>query len=100
MLDVDFNVEENSDEIHAKIRKEIAEKKHEVKVIRSGETKIITNTDLVPGDIVYLQTGDKVPADVRIIEAEELKSKILDNSLDNTANKIDLLKSKNRNKSD
>ena len=35
-----------------------------------------------------------------MIEAEELKSKILDNSLDNTANKIDLLKSKNRNKSD
>ncbi|MCW4010089.1 MAG: cation-translocating P-type ATPase [Candidatus Bathyarchaeota archaeon] len=42
-------------------------------VIRDGkETKIPAN-QLVPGDIVLLYTGDKIPADGRLIEAHNLK---------------------------
>jgi len=42
-------------------------------VIRDGkETKIPAN-QLVPGDIMLLYTGDKVPADARLLEAHNLK---------------------------
>ena len=42
-------------------------------VIRSGEEQEIPARDLVPGDIILLQTGDRVPADCRLIEAVNLK---------------------------
>ena len=43
------------------------------KVIRDGETKIIESRDLVVGDIVVIETGDHVPADLRLIESVNLK---------------------------
>ncbi|OII72100.1 ATPase [Cryptosporidium ubiquitum] len=42
-------------------------------VIRSGIINIIPAYNLIPGDIVLLRTGDSVPADVRLIEATEIK---------------------------
>jgi len=44
----------------------------DVNVLRNGKEKIIDKKYLVPGDIVILQTGDIVPADLRIIEATNL----------------------------
>ncbi len=38
------------------------------KVVRNGKKEIISSEELVPGDIILLETGDKVPADARIIE--------------------------------
>lgn len=43
------------------------------KVVRDGEVTEIVSTDVVPGDIVVLDTGDIVPADMRFIEAVNLK---------------------------
>lgn len=43
------------------------------KVIRGGERKIIESRELVVGDIVEIETGDSVPADLRLIEAVNLK---------------------------
>lgn len=43
------------------------------KVIRDGEHKIIDSRDLVVGDIVEIETGDIIPADLRLIEAINLK---------------------------
>ena len=43
------------------------------KVIRDGETKIIESRELVVGDIVVIETGDNVPADLRLIESVNLK---------------------------
>lgn len=43
------------------------------KVIRNGEHKIIESRELVEGDIVEIETGDSVPADLRLIEAVNLK---------------------------
>lgn len=43
------------------------------KVIRGGKIKIISSEDLVPGDIVVFEQGDKVNADCRIIELENLE---------------------------
>ncbi|HSE35006.1 MAG TPA: HAD-IC family P-type ATPase, partial [Candidatus Paceibacterota bacterium] len=38
-------------------------------VIRDGERRIVDASELVPGDIVVMETGGNVPADLRIIEA-------------------------------
>ena len=42
-------------------------------VLRGGEKLRIESSALVPGDIVYLQAGDKVPADLRILECRDLQ---------------------------
>ena len=47
---------------------------HASKVIRNGKMEVIPSKQLVPGDIVILETGDYIPADLRIIEAINLKS--------------------------
>ncbi|XP_030377311.1 sodium/potassium-transporting ATPase subunit alpha [Scaptodrosophila lebanonensis] len=46
-------------------------------VIRGGEINTISAEDLVIGDIVEVKFGDRVPADIRILEAHGLK---VDNS--------------------
>ena len=43
------------------------------KVLRDGQTTEISSTEIVPGDIVVLDTGDIIPADMRLIEAVNLK---------------------------
>jgi len=45
----------------------------EAVVIRDGKKISISSIDLVPGDIVLLESGSKVPADMRLIEAKDLK---------------------------
>ncbi len=45
----------------------------EATVLRSGEKKKIPSSRLVPGDIIFLQSGDKVPADVRLFNIRELQ---------------------------
>lgn len=42
-------------------------------VVRDGKEEIIDAENLVPGDVVVLREGDKVPADARIISVNELK---------------------------
>lgn len=42
-------------------------------VLRDGGRKTVEVADLVPGDIVILQAGDRVPADMRILHARGLK---------------------------
>ena len=45
----------------------------EVKVLRKGKIKKISKGGLVPGDIVYIETGDMIPADGRLIDSTNLK---------------------------
>jgi Ca2+-transporting ATPase len=45
----------------------------EATVMRGGEKKRIAAVQLVPGDLVLLQSGDKVPADMRLIQTRELQ---------------------------
>lgn len=42
-------------------------------VLREGREMIISDTEIVPGDIIILDEGDKVPADARIINCQNLK---------------------------
>ncbi|WP_296127429.1 cation-translocating P-type ATPase [uncultured Anaerococcus sp.] len=45
----------------------------EATVIRDGKRGHVKAEDLVPGDIVILETGDIIPADMRLIETSNLK---------------------------
>lgn len=42
-------------------------------VLRDGEKKTLPATELVPGDIVFLASGDKVPADMRLLECRDMQ---------------------------
>ena len=42
-------------------------------VMRDGRRQEIDASELVPGDIVVLASGDKVPADLRLIELRNLR---------------------------
>jgi P-type Ca2+ transporter type 2C len=44
-----------------------------VKVVRDGQVREMSARDLVPGDIVKLETGSVVPADCRIVESVNLR---------------------------
>ena len=43
------------------------------KVVRNGKHEVIESRELVVGDIVEIETGDSVPADLRLIESVNLK---------------------------
>ena len=38
-----------------------------------GKTEVLDAWELVPGDVVLINDGDQVPADVRIVESSEVK---------------------------
>ena len=43
------------------------------KVKRNDKIIVINTKELVPGDIIYLESGETVPADIRILSCESLK---------------------------
>ncbi|MEM6159415.1 cation-transporting P-type ATPase [Erwinia sp. P6884] len=45
----------------------------ETVVIRSGTHETLPTTALVPGDVVVIRAGDRIPADLRVIEAHNLR---------------------------
>lgn len=44
-----------------------------VSVVRAGQNKSVNSVELVPGDIVYLEEGERIPADARVIEVDNLQ---------------------------
>lgn len=58
----------------------------EATVIRDGERFDVPARELVPGDLVYLEAGDNVPADLRIIDADNLR--IQESSLTGEADSV------------
>jgi Ca2+-transporting ATPase len=46
---------------------------HHCHVLRDGQSIHILANELVPGDIITLTTGDRVPADVRLVAAVDLE---------------------------
>jgi Ca2+-transporting ATPase len=46
----------------------------ETTVVRDGERQRIATHDIVPGDIVLVEAGDKIPADARVIEIANLQT--------------------------
>jgi len=68
----------------------------EARVIREGEASKVPSTDLVAGDIVKITTGDKVPADLRLLHTSgdvrfdramlTCESEEIDDAIDKTDN--------------
>src|SRR5271157_6566786 len=44
----------------------------EARTVRGGETRMIPADQIVPGDVVLLESGDKVPADLRLTDVKNL----------------------------
>ena len=44
------------------------------RTLRGGDPRMIPAEQLVPGDVVLLESGDKVPADLRLIEVKNLRT--------------------------
>lgn len=44
------------------------------RVVRDGREQTVRSDALVPGDLVHLEAGDKVPADLRLIRSAELRA--------------------------
>ncbi len=47
---------------------------YEARVLRDGSVKKIPIKELVPGDIIYIEAGDRIPADARLVEAINLET--------------------------
>ena len=45
----------------------------EAVVLRDGEKRNINATECVLGDVIYVKFGDRVPADIRVVEARGFK---------------------------
>ncbi len=46
----------------------------EARVLRGGDARLIPAEELAPGDVVLLESGDKIPADLRLVEARNLRT--------------------------
>ena len=46
----------------------------EARTVRGGETRMIPAEELVPGDVVLLESGDKIPADLRLVDVKNLRT--------------------------
>ena len=46
----------------------------EARTLRNGQTSMIPAETLVPGDIVFLESGDKIPADIRLTDVKNLRT--------------------------
>ena len=45
-----------------------------VKTVRGGKDMLLDGAQLVPGDVILLEEGDRIPADCRILSAERLRT--------------------------
>lgn len=45
----------------------------EARVLRDGEEETLAAAEIVPGDVILLSSGDRVPADLRLIETSTLR---------------------------
>jgi len=66
---IGFIQEGNAEAAMSAIRQMLAPR---AAVLRGGQRASIDGVDLVPGDLVLLEAGDKVPADLRILDARGL----------------------------
>ena len=62
----EYRAERAAAALHSQVR-------HRTLVVRDGASALVDVEEVVPGDLVRLRVGDVVPADLRLVEAEELE---------------------------
>lgn len=62
----EYNAEKSAEKLQEMI-------KVQTTVIRNGSKLLVDASDIVVGDIILLESGNKVPADLRLIETHDLK---------------------------
>lgn len=62
----EYRSEQAVEALHSRIR-------HQATLLRDGNPTLVDVVELVPGDIAFLAMGDLVPADMRLIEVDELE---------------------------
>ena len=62
----EFRSEKAVEALHSQIR-------HSVLAMRDGHGRQVDETELVPGDVVHLDVGDVIPADVRLLQVTSLQ---------------------------
>jgi Mg2+-importing ATPase len=67
---VGFIQEYKSEKALQKLAKLIS---YRVKVLRDNKLMEVDTRKIAPGDIILLETGDRIPADLRLIEVDELE---------------------------
>lgn len=65
----------------------------EVKIVREGKITTVLKSNIVPGDIIHITTGDMIPADGRVIENMNLKIRedMLTGEADDVTKKAELV---------
>ena len=66
---VNFYQENKANQSLQQLRKMVTIK---TRVLRNGNEREVDSYDLVPGDLVFLKAGDKIPADGRLLDAKNL----------------------------
>lgn len=61
----------STDRIMRTLQKHTAQR---VEVVRGGETLSVDSSELVPGDIIKLAEGDKIPADIRLTSTHAVRA--------------------------
>jgi magnesium-transporting ATPase (P-type) len=46
----------------------------EARTVRGGQTRLVSAEALVPGDVVLLESGDRIPADLRLVDVKNLRT--------------------------
>ncbi len=62
----EYRSEKAVEALHSQIR-------HHTLTVRDGHGRQVDETELVPGDIVHLNVGDVIPADIRLLEVTALE---------------------------
>ena len=68
-ITLDFIQEHKSEKVAEKLKEKVVTK---VEVFRDGQKLLIKASELVPGDVICLSVGSIVPADARVISADDL----------------------------
>jgi ATPase, P-type (transporting), HAD superfamily, subfamily IC len=67
---IDYVQQFSTERILRTLKKKSAQK---VRIVRNGSESEVDSSELVPGDIIMLAEGDKIPADSRVVHASNVR---------------------------